>query len=938
MRKQFYEKALPTQGVYCATGIKDGKAVNRFAETLDQLDSVIEELIQGGNNTFVALNTFKGYSRKANDAVFSRSFFVDLDVGDSAKKYGSKNEALEALVAFVEFAEMPTPVVVDSGTGVHAYWLLDQDVPSAEWVLYADKFKSYCLEHMKIDSSVTADKARIMRCPETLNYKTDPPTRGRFLTEDFTQHSFTRFKQFLGEVDISTSAVLQAAVKGIDEDTLSVSRHNDIETLFQTIVVRSLEGSGCNQIATVINEAKTLPEPLWHSGLSIARQCSDWEEAIHLMSEDYPRYDRELTIKKANETYDKPHSCEVFETRNPGGCDGCPHRGKITNPLALGRHVRDPDPEENTIRIIEDSENVFSYSQFPEDLRPYRRGPNGGIYIEPKDGEAYAIWEHDVYPLKRMYGDKEGEYLFMRHTPPHDEPRDFMVPMQVAHSPDELRKILLKVGVFFDAKHAKQMVDYITKWAKHMMNKKSAERTRGQMGWTDDLNGFVVGNVEYRRDGTEKSTAASPLIHSISKLLLKGGEYSKWQESANLLDTPGLELTAFGLLCGFGSPLIRFTHINGVSVCFTGDAGSGKSGALYCGLSLFGEPKGLSLAGNKKNSATENALVQWMMGLKNIMMGLDEASNRKPEELSDLLYKVSEAKSKLRMQASVDAVRDIETMSALINLMGSNQSVTSKLASYKNSPDGELARLVEFDYQKPEPFRKTPKLASEIFEGIRLNHGHAGPEYIKALFRIGEDAIQAKVMKWKERFVADFGEDTAYRFYDALVAVTFAGGEIAVEAGIVKLDLERIYKVVLKAIKEIKTGDIKLNESDFESVLGDFQNANQGGTIIINEGKLVEAPRLALVARIEIDTRMYYVSKSVFKTYLRNLQVDEKKFIKYMKDKGVLTYITQTNGDPKFRLSNNWPGHSSTSPIGVYGFKEAIPPELFKNADQPENG
>jgi hypothetical protein len=40
MLKQFYEKALATQGVYCVTGIEPGEAgkakvVNKFAEDVD---------------------------------------------------------------------------------------------------------------------------------------------------------------------------------------------------------------------------------------------------------------------------------------------------------------------------------------------------------------------------------------------------------------------------------------------------------------------------------------------------------------------------------------------------------------------------------------------------------------------------------------------------------------------------------------------------------------------------------------------------------------------------------------------------------------------------------------------------------------------------------------------------------------------------------------
>ena len=101
MIKQFYQKVLPSQGVYCACGIKAGKAVHRFAETLDQLEQVVNELVSDHQNVFVTPNSFDGHTRLAKHAVFARSFFVDLDVGSGDKKYGSKEEAFAALSAFL---------------------------------------------------------------------------------------------------------------------------------------------------------------------------------------------------------------------------------------------------------------------------------------------------------------------------------------------------------------------------------------------------------------------------------------------------------------------------------------------------------------------------------------------------------------------------------------------------------------------------------------------------------------------------------------------------------------------------------------------------------------------------------------------------------------------------------------------------------------------
>ena len=91
MIKQFYEKALPSQGVYCVARIhpETHKITQRFVENLDDLERVARQFSVEGNNVYVALASYDGYSRKAEDAQFLRSFFIDLDVGER-KGYDTK--------------------------------------------------------------------------------------------------------------------------------------------------------------------------------------------------------------------------------------------------------------------------------------------------------------------------------------------------------------------------------------------------------------------------------------------------------------------------------------------------------------------------------------------------------------------------------------------------------------------------------------------------------------------------------------------------------------------------------------------------------------------------------------------------------------------------------------------------------------------------------
>jgi len=159
-------------------------------------------------------------------------------------------------------------VVIDSGNGIHAYCPFEEDVPVAEWKPYAEKFKQLCLDHMKIDPVVTADVTRIMRCPETLNFKTDPPNPTKFLTEDINQYDFASFKEYLGDVEYPAGSILDLLPKGLDEDTRKIARLDNFETTFQDIAEKSLDGKGCNQIKNALINAATLPEPVWHSALS----------------------------------------------------------------------------------------------------------------------------------------------------------------------------------------------------------------------------------------------------------------------------------------------------------------------------------------------------------------------------------------------------------------------------------------------------------------------------------------------------------------------------------------------------------------------------------------------------------------------------------------------------------------------------------------------
>lgn len=944
MLKQFYEKALPSQGVYCATGIDPAtkKAVNKFAETLDDLIAHVEHFKNRKWNTFVALGSFDGFSRKAEDCLFLRSFFIDLDTGED-KDYANKVEARAAIQKLLDETGLPDPMLVDSGGGIHAYWLLDEDVPREEWKFYAEKFKALCLEHIAIDPKVTADAARVLRCIDTENYKFDPPRTTELLTEGLEVYSYGMFKEFLGEED-NLEGVLAAVPKGLDEETRALLKTDNFESDFNKIAERSLAGDGCAQIKFFLENPNSISYDEWFSCLSIAKFCADGDKMIHLVSEDYEGYNPEETNKKAAEI-EGPHRCEeVFAANWPERCKGCKHRGKISSPIQLGKTLkvaRQPteDSSPDSVREKPHTQEVH----FPDFLKPYMRGASGGIYYSPppKIVKGKPVYEdpvmisaHDFYPIKRLYSHLDGECLQMRLVLPHDSKREFLLPMKSVYAQDRFKEILSSNGVLYQPSDLDKIMNYIVKWGQYFVSNQEAEQMRQQMGWTaslekeDEFNdgAFVVGKREISKKGI-KEVPISPYSRGAGKHLEKVGSFEKWKVAAQALNEPGFEMHAFGLLCGFGSPLMGFTSTSGVVISFQGKSGNAKTGAMYAGLSVWGNPKELSVF-----DATDNAMIGRYLALKNIMLGVDETSNTKALALAQLIHRISHGKAKLKMQGSVNAEREYEMFASLIGFFTTNQSVYSVLEELKGRPDGEAARCIEFLIHKPKPLEiGGTKRGKEIFDTFRVNYGHACEPYLSTIYaNWSHSRIKERIDYWSDRFTESFGNFSEYRFYENVVAATMTAGEIAIDAKLVDLDLERIFHVVVREMIIIRDKVIKLNHTDYDLLLGEFMNKYQTGVLAIKDNKIHMEPRMSLVARVEVEENMLYVSKPEFRKFLNERRVGSREFEHEMKEKGVLKVIK------KKKLGAGWKEAMSSHNVEVYGFETQIPEEWLAPKDDDD--
>jgi hypothetical protein len=948
MRKQFYEKALPAQGVYCVALInpESGRTRHEYAHSLEELFGVLDRCSQQTeSNVYVTPCSFGDEARTASNAVFSRSFFVDLDVNHGKVCYTSKEEAASALDEFLEESELPPPVRIDSGGGLQAYWLFEEDVAIEDWKVYAAKFKQYCSDKgLLIDPAVTADAARVMRCPGTLNLRTQ--TQAAVLSSEIDQYDFGAFKEFLDVYVADTASVLATLKpKGpIDEETRAIAMLDNFEDSFAWLAKNSLAGAGCNQIKYALENVATLSYDQWLDALSVAHRCSDRAEAIRLVSEGHPGYKPEEAEFKANETgkASGPRTCATFENNNPGGCDGCPFKGKITSPIYLARKLRVPTaptgPLPPPLPVAPEDDSVWGEGDdhdlliFPEYLEPYTRGIHGGIYYTPpakvdKEGKVtqeppVQILNRAVYPYKRMFSARDGECFMIRTVMPLDGYREFLLPVDNVYSQDLLSKALVQSGATYDPDKIKQVMKYFIRWSEYLSSTVRAEQMRMQMGWTENFDAFIVGNTEIRSTGEAVKAASSPLVRAVAKHLKTEGSYEIWKRAIRTLNEPGFEMHAFGMITGFGSPLMCFTPVAGASICFTSaDSGAAKTGALYASLSIWGHPKNMSLV---DQGATQNGFIGRYLNLKNIPFGIDEASNADPKDLANLVHAVSHGKAKVRMQSSVNAEREHEDSASLIAFFTSNQSIYDRLRLLKGSPDGEMARVIEFTIKKPPQLNT--ELGTNTFNVLKQNYGFAGIEYMQHVAKVGLPRVKELVNKWLIRFMNEIGDNTGYRFYQGLVGASFAGAELAVEAGIIELDIERVFNTVIMEIIQLRDDTVKINSTDYPALVTEFLYQNWSGMLILEEpNKVIQEPMAGrpLIARSEIYNSTQYISKSEFRKFLAAKQVSSREFEKAMQQHGLITKLD------RHRLSTGWKTGFHANPVSVYAIKAELPKDMI---------
>jgi len=721
----FLSSVLPSQGTYCTVGIRGGLVKQNFHATIDDVDAVSTGLVNSGVDAYFALATFNdGSSRKAENAAFLRSFFLDLDCG-TGKPYADQADAAQALRSFILTTQLPEPTVVNSGGGLHVYWPLTEDVPVDVWLGHAKSLKRLCAQHnLHADPAVTADCVRILRTPGTSNFK-NSLSRPVQIIHSGQPTALDAFVALLPPAPVDLSA---AKAFGTDAVTSDLAGGEYPKTKFQVIVSKSSKGEGCEQIKHALVNAATLEEPLWRGALSIAYRCEDGAKAIHRLSRDHPGYTVEDTEAKAADTKG-PYTCEWYRDNYGERCKGCAFKG--ISPISLGKYIEEAEVVDGAYLIEkpEDAHSAAVTMRIPEYPFPYFRGIKGGVFMKKEDSDGnpgeIEIYKQDLYITERFFdsdesGNGDGEMIGINLHLPHDGVRRFFTTTQDVFTTDKLRGLLVKNGVVAYGKTIDAIMAYFASSIRRLQSQVAANKTRNQMGWTPDNQGFVVGELEYTATGTKLAPPASS-TRQLAAYFKPTGTLDAWKSMANFYNRPGLEVHALTLFCGFGSPLLRFiggTVVKGVLVHLKSNgSGSGKSTAQMMVNSIFGHPDKLL----SKQDDTYASKIHMLGMLNNIANTIDEITNEVAENLSALAYGVVNGRGKNRMNSQTNTLRLNFTTWCGITITSANASVVDKLMQLKATSNGELSRTIEMSV--PRYTGATKEEIDAVFSQLERNFG-----------------------------------------------------------------------------------------------------------------------------------------------------------------------------------------------------------------------
>jgi len=996
----------PGHGHYCVAGFTATRKQHVFAETLAEVKPAVREWLTSKRDIYFALATYAdpAKGRKAENAQHIKALFIDIDGYETKKAAGA---ALFSFLAKTGLDVFGTPHVVASGGGVHCYWPLSSVADIAVWKPVAENFKRLCKqEGLIIDMTVTADAARVLRIPGTLNHKKKygEPRAVKILHEGDAVVDLRRFaatvrgmlrEEFapannsfqLSGINIEGARPVKADTK---KTATAEALAGNATTRFETIWLKTERGNGCAQLDYYMSNAQADGmEPLWRGLLSLAKVCEDSDKYTAKLSALHPYTPQRMHEKLAS--IKGPYACAKLDGENPGLCGGCPHWGRITNPLALGREVAvDNSPKQIRVPLVnggeeerakahpsdvpeemdeDDAPSVSPTRSFARPLPPkgFDYGRHGGIYrsveIEDSAGQKSKIQvpvlTYDLYVVDVLRMEDAELHAHLVAVRPVGEVSDegkrdteyitIIVPQKAVVSQDDTLKVLASYGVL--AAHGKVNDPYLYAYVRGAVDQATQARKAVnvpiQFGWQKD-GSFVYNNRVFRPDG---STTAVPMpgLENINRVTNSKGSMTEWRRFWELLIARKMNTMLALCLDAFGSTLMHFSEYEGfVWHIGSTESGTGKSLTLTAKASVWGHP-----IRYRTGKGTSHVAMQQRAGLLNSLpLLIDEITSKArndAEWVPEFIFNISEGQGKERMESGTNRERLNNSTWALSCTMTSNTHMHDVLSSSRrHSSNGEVMRMLEWTPTKQLQFNDTER---DAIRAMRQNYGVAGEAWIRYVVpNYAEvqrlwDATHAKV-----RDALKFTDEERYWHAACTSVVTAAIICGSKRAGILDVPVTAVLDALGELVKNARENQRK-SVRTAEDVLSMYIREQYGRLVTVRRDELGKAradlgldlttknsTRGSVMGRVEIGvrngTKEFYIEETLLRQHCAAMSFGYADFRRELEALVATRFATGESYAVKFEVRKNLTAGTDAPEMRVSTMRLTTPVNAYAEEDE----
>lgn len=743
--------------------------------------------------------------RFAEYAVRLRSLFVDIDVKPDA--YKTTEEAFGAFQKFLHDSGLPEPTVcvLTGSGGFHVHWTTDADMTPAQWTPLAFALAYAVQKHgLKADTQCTIDSARILRVPDTLNYKSDPPkgvTLFAIAPHDYSLATMqAALAPYVGQTPIKVRALSGSIFENGAPNQPRIDEPSDLSSGIElapfTIKIEDI-AKACPFID---NALKTGGEhhdnPKWFLTTSIATFCEDPRLTAHRLGNRHAGYSAEQTDAQFDRVmgdHEKRNigwpQCAKIDMAGAPECKSCPLRQQNKSPLNFAI------PTKATVEVLPDDPNI---APLPD---VYHRDDHGLIFLRKvQDDNSIASMLVNDYPMRAGWLQDNPWALHFETITRMGKETKVQMPLDELVAMGGMPRVLSEHGIVMSERHTKLTKEFFVAWIRKLQQGKDTVVSSTPFGWATaggKIEGFVYGGRLWG-EGTDRAAAIDDVV--LASTFAPHGDIEPWKEAAKLITNqkrPSLDAV---VAAAFAGPLVRFCGEDGVLFSvFSTESGANKTTAMRVAASVWGHYK-LSAQTLKD---TENSLFGRMGKTRSIPVFWDELKeDEQMKRFAGMVYQLSQGIEKSRMNA--DTSLRARGMWSTMLVSACNDSLVDFINASAKGNNAGIARLFEGYVDPPTTLGRLPTgEAARILAKIEDHYGNAGLAYAKFLGSQHE-LIAREAAALQDMIHADVNSQQHERFWVVTMTTILLGARYANKLGLTDIDWGALKEYLYKTLDRMR--------------------------------------------------------------------------------------------------------------------------------------